>query len=83
MSLEALEEAKALPKVKRKLTVRDYVRYATMSIIVLAVLATGWWGWKRYRASSLEGNTLAAVQGAIADAKLPPDLNAVLRPGSW
>jgi ribosomal protein S27E len=53
VSVEALEEAKALPKEKRKLTVRDYVRYATTAIILLAVLGTGWWGWKRYRASSL------------------------------
>lgn len=81
VSLEALEEAKAFPKVKRKLTVRDYVRYATTAILLLAVVGTGWWGWKRYRASSLEGNTIAAVQNAIADAKLPADLNAVLRRG--
>ncbi|HQR06200.1 MAG TPA: hypothetical protein PLN21_05225 [Gemmatales bacterium] len=81
VSLEALEEAKAIPKVRRKLTVWDYVRFATTAIIVLAVLGTGWWGWKRYRASSLEGNTLAAVQNAIADTKLPADLNAVLRRG--
>lgn len=81
VSLEALEEAKALPKERRKLTVRDYVRYATTAIVLLAVLGTGWWGWKRYRASSLEGNTLAAVQSAIADTKLPPDLNALLRRG--
>lgn len=81
VSLEALEEAKALPKVKRKLTVWDYVGYATKAIVVLAVLGVGWWGWNRYRSSSLEGNTIAAVQSSIADTKLPPDLNAVLRRG--
>lgn len=81
VSLEALEEAKALPKIKRKLTARDYARYATYAIAILALLGTGWWGWKWYRASSLEGNTIAALQNSIADAKLPPDLNAVLRRG--
>ncbi len=81
VSIEAMEEAKALPKIKRKLTVRDYVRYVTYAVMLLAVVGTSWWGWKRYRASSLEGNTLAAIQSAIADTKLPADLNAVLRRG--
>jgi hypothetical protein len=81
VSIEAMEEAKALPKIKRKLTVRDYVRYVTYAVLLIAVLGISWWGWKRYRASSLEGNTLTAIQSAIADTKLPADLNAVLRLG--
>jgi len=67
VSIEAMEEAKALPKIKRKLTVREYVRYVTYAVMLIAVLGISWWGWKRYRASSLEGNTLAGVQSAIAD----------------
>ena len=81
VSLEAMEEARALPRIKRKLTARDYARYATYSIMLLGVIGISWWGWKRYRASSLEGNTLAAIQSAIADPKLPADLNTILRRG--
>lgn len=81
VSLEAMEEAKALPRIKRKLTIRDYVRYVTYTVMLVAVVGISWWGWKRYRASSLEGNTLAAIQSAIADARLPADVNAVLRRG--
>lgn len=85
VSLEALEEAKALPKVKRKLTTREYLQYATYAILTLAVLGTGWWGWKRYRASAIEGNTLAAINTSLQDPKLPPEVAAVIHRslGDW
>lgn len=85
VSLEALEEAKALPKVKRKLTSKDYLQYATYAVLTIAVLGTGWWGWKRYRASAIEGNTLAAISTSLQDPKLPPEVAAVMRRslGDW
>lgn len=81
VSLEALEEAKALPKIKRKLNVKDYVRYGIYTALVLGGITICWWGWNRYRASSLEGNTLAAVRLSIQDPKTVPEMNAVLRRG--
>lgn len=81
VSMEALEEAKALPKVKRKLGVRDYVRYVTYFMLIFSALGVSWWGWGKYRAASIESNTLYSIENAIADSNLPADMNAVLRRG--
>lgn len=81
VSLEALEEAKALPKVKRKITAAEYVRYGVYAVLLLTVLGIGWWGWSRYRASSLESNTLASIGQALQDSKLTPEMHAVLHLG--
>lgn len=85
VSLEALEEAKALPTVKRKLTVRDYIQYATYAILAIAALGTIWWGWNRYRASAIESNTLAAIDTSLKDPKLASEIAAVMRrsKGEW
>ncbi|HMP18213.1 MAG TPA: hypothetical protein PKD72_14410, partial [Gemmatales bacterium] len=85
VSIEALEEAKALPRIKRKLTLRDYATYTTYAVMLLAVLGAGYWGWNRWRSAALVGNTLASVDQALQDNKLPAELLAVLRlaKGEW
>jgi hypothetical protein len=85
VSQEALEEAKAIPKVKRKLTVRDYVTYGTYAAVAIAVLVVSYWGWNRWRSSAIEGNTLAAITTALQENKLPAEVSAVMRTslGDW
>jgi hypothetical protein len=81
VSLEAMEEAKALPKVRKKLTGRDYARYSVMAIMLIAVLGVSWWGWNKFSSSNFESGTLAAVRQTLQEGKAPAEVNTVLRRG--
>lgn len=81
VSLEALEEAKALKKAERKLTPKDYVRYAVLAVLCCAVLYCGWWGWSSFRTASIESNAVKKVEESIKDTTLPAEMQAMLLRG--
>src|SRR5690606_26374303 len=81
VSLEALEEAKALKKAERKLTPKDYVRYAVLALLCCAVMDCDWWGLCSSRTASFESNSVKNVEDAIKDTTLPADMQAVLLRG--
>lgn len=84
-SIEALEEAKALPRERRKLTPRDWARYGTLTLMVLFGTLVVWWWWGKHRVSSAESTALAAARAALSDKASPPELRAVLQRamGEW
>jgi hypothetical protein len=85
VSLEALEEAKALPKERRQLTTQDWVRYGVYAVMALACAAVIWWGYGKYRLSSTESSAIAGIEPPLSDPSTPPDLRAwLLRvKGEW
>lgn len=84
-SQEALEEAKALPKVRRKLTPRDWVRYGVYTCMGTGILLTVWWGYNRMRLSSAEAAAVNGAEAALTDQANPPEVRALLQRalGEW
>lgn len=81
VSMEALEEAKAIRKAERKLTTKDYIRYSLLALLTLSVLYCGWWGWSKYRAGSIESWAVSIVENGVKNSGLPAEMLAVLRRG--
>lgn len=80
VSLEALEEAKALPKVKRKLSAKDYARYGVIAFMLIGVLTVSWWYWKKFSRSNLESSVLSSVRQSL-QGNTPAEVQATLRCG--
>ncbi len=81
VSVEALEEARAVQRQKRKLSRYDWILRGVWSAMVLAILLCGWLMWSRYRSTTGETHIVAEVEAVIGDPVTPAEIKGILRRG--